>query len=138
MRSQPPSRPVAWANLDADLEKGTLDALRACGPRLRPGSRLHLHELLKLPDLDRARQWMVSPAAWRKGPGNVAPPSDEARALFAWLRRAGGGTGRGLALRLELLSVASPRNLEAAVLVVRRSRLEAPRRGRGVQVRYSR
>ena len=67
LASQPAERPIAWINLDADLEGGTSIALNACGPRLREGSLLHMHELLKLPDHQRASDWMADKRSWTRG-----------------------------------------------------------------------
>ena len=130
-------RPVAWASIDCDLATGTRDVLRAIGPRIVPGSRLHFHELLKTPDLDRAASWLRSTggaagrveqegggkAAARGGasevpratPGNVLPPSDEARALYEWLRS-------HPRVVLELDATQSKGNREAALTVCRRAR----------------
>ena len=109
LAKQPSDRPIAWMNLDCDLEGGTSVVLNACGPRLRPGSRLHFHELLKLPDIDRASAWMRDKRSWARGVTSAAPPSDEARALHLWLR-----ANPDVVLSLDGRSGA--RNREAALL----------------------
>jgi hypothetical protein len=113
LRQQPPTRPLAWANVDVDLYSGTRDALYNLGPRLRAGSRLHFHELLKLPDINRATDRLRTSAPAHREPGNAVPPSDEGRALFEWLR-----AEPGVALQVDdTQSLANP---EAVVLTVLR------------------
>ena len=116
LRSQPAERPVAWVSVDCDLEAGARDALAMLGARLRPGTRLHLHELLTFHDNTLGRV-MVSAnsnvAVAQLLSGKVPPLSDEARALHAWLESLPVG------VELELLPVASYEH-QAASLVVRR------------------
>ena len=97
-------RPLAWVNIDCDLYAGTRDALQALGARMCPGSVVHFHELLK------DRFWK----ARHLERGNTAAlvPSEEARALYEWLR------ARPRA-RLEMLDVVSRANSDAAAMVVR-------------------
>ena len=117
LASQPLDRRVAWCNIDCDLYHGSLDVLNAIGPRLARGTRLHFHELLKLPDLERATAWLRSSGRGGKAPrqpGNAIPPSDEARALHEWLRM-----DRNAGVQLELDSTQSWQNREAALFVVR-------------------
>ena len=96
LASRPERQPVAWASIDCDLESGARDALAPLGLRLRPGTRLHFHELL-------------CPVRCAAG---SPEPSDEARALHAWLQTLGPG------VEFELLPVTSSWQ-ESAVLVVR-------------------
>jgi hypothetical protein len=135
LAAQPSSRPVAWASIDCDLYHGTRDVLASLAPRLALGTRLHFHELLKLPDLGRATRWLEStgehgasaakrPRAKRAHHSDGAiPPSDEARALWEWLRSEP-------SVLLELDATHSARKREPALLVVRRTSLGAGTRGR--------
>jgi len=42
-------RPLAWLNVDLDLYGGTIAALRALGPHVVRGGRIHFHELQSEP-----------------------------------------------------------------------------------------
>lgn len=116
LRAQPAERPLAWASIDCDLEAGAREALAMLGARLRPGTRLHLHELLTfrneaLGRLTVSANSKVAVAQLLSGKG--LPLSDEARALHAWL------ASLPVGVELELLNVASYEH-QAASLVVRR------------------
>lgn len=137
LAAQRSSRRVAWASVDCDLYTGTRDVLTAIGPRLAVGTRLHFHELLKLPDRGQTTAWLSATgggggsgrgavlgragghnrrqararAAKTPEPGNAVPPSDEARALHEWLRR-------NPRSQLSVDNTQSARNWEAVMLVV--------------------
>jgi len=96
-------RPLAWTNIDCDLYGGTRDALGALGDRVCPGTRIHFHELLK------DRFWKAKHLAHGRLDSVVA--SEEARALYEWLRTQPG-------LQLELLDLTSISNSDAAAFVV--------------------
>ena len=99
-----PGAPLAWANVDCDLYAGARDALTLLGPRVRVGSRLHFHELV------HGHKWNTI-----ADPGHSLPDyplSDEARALYEWLRF-------NPLTALELLNIKSPMNTQAAAFVVR-------------------
>ena len=98
-------RPLAWASIDCDLYGGTRDALFALGPRLCAGTRLHFHELLK------DRYWKAR--SLEAGRLESLVPSEEARALYEWLRTMPG-------LELELLDVTAISNSDAAAFVVKK------------------
>jgi len=98
-------RPLAFANIDCDLYAGALDALRHLGPRMCAGTRLHFHELLH----DRV---LTARKLKSHRPTSELSPSDEARALYEWLRQQPGA-------ELELVDVVSTSNSEAAAFVVR-------------------
>lgn len=117
LMATPRQRPLAWASIDCDLYRGTRDVLQNIGTRLRRGTRLHFHELMKLPDIDRAVKWLESTGSGRSrpksAPGNAIPPSDEARALHEWLHK----SERNLLLELD--ATRDKRQPEAAVFIVR-------------------
>lgn len=99
-----PDSPLAWVNVDCDLYGGTRDVLALLGPRIRVGSRLHFHELMV------GTRWNTIADPGHKIPDY--PLSEEARALYEWLR----DHPRAV---LELLPVKSPMNTQAAAFVAR-------------------
>lgn len=102
----PRGRPLAWANIDCDLYAGTRDALGVLSPHICRGTRLHFHELLK------DRYWKAKRLA--EGNHNALVPSEEARALYEWLRA-------HPSVELELLDVVSQVNSDAAAFRVLRA-----------------
>ena len=98
------SAPLAWVSVDCDLYAGARDVLALLGPHIRAGTRLHFHEIIY------GHKWLT---AFNK---NHTPPdyplSDEARALYEWLR------AHPKAL-LELRPVKSMTNTQAAAFVAR-------------------
>ena len=98
------NKPLAYTNIDCDLYGGTVDALQNLGPRMCIGTLIHFHELLK------DRFWKAKHL--EKGNYDAVVASEEARALYEWLR------ARPTTV-LELSDVQSSSNSDAAVLVVR-------------------
>ena len=103
-------RPLAWANIDCDLYAGTRDALLELSGRLCVGTRLHFHELLK------DRYWKARHL--ERANYRAIVPSEEARALYEWLRARPG-------VELELSDVVSQANSDAAAMIVRRPPADA-------------
>ena len=80
LRQQPRSRPLAWANIDCDLYQGAREALELLTARLRPATLLHFHDIIAMgPDA-------AATLGALRTKGLLPRPSDEARALHAWLR----------------------------------------------------
>ena len=98
-------RPLAWANIDCDLYRGTADALTELRPRLCDGTRLHFHEILK------DRFWKAKHL--EKGHTAAVVPSEEARALYEFLRD-------DADVEIELGDVVSQVNSDAGLFIVRR------------------
>ena len=98
------AKPLAWANIDCDLYGGTVDALAELGARMCSGSVIHFHELLK------DRFWKARHLT--RGNVHALVPSEEARALYEWLRARP-------KTQLEMLDVISQANSDAAAVIVR-------------------
>jgi hypothetical protein len=103
-------RPLVWTNIDCDLYAGTRDALLELNGRLCTGTRIHFHELLK------DRYWKARHL--ERANYKALVPSEEARALYEWLRAHPD-------VELELSDVISQANSDAAALIVRRPPAEA-------------
>lgn len=73
-----PSRPLAWLNADLDLYGGTIAALKALGPRVVRGTRLHFHELQSEPHTH-------TPAIPGQNGGHLGGVVHEVRALRDFL-----------------------------------------------------
>ena len=114
-------RPLAWTNIDCDLYGGTVDALTNLRGRLCPGTRIHFHELLK------DRYWKARHL--EKGNVKAVVASEEARALYEFLRDEAKGVKEGAGVQLELGDVVSQVNSDAAVFAVRRATREAAAAG---------
>jgi hypothetical protein len=99
------AHPVAWANVDCDLLSSSRQVLSMLHPRLRSGTRLHFHELISSADW----RWYAQRPLSEPQPNT--PISDEALALFEWLR-----VHRGMVLKL--LEVKSVQNSESAAFEV--------------------
>ena len=100
----PANAPLAWVNVDCDLYDGARTALRHLQPRIREGSRLHFHELLY------GHRWQTIADKGQSIPRY--PLSDEAKALYEWLRAHPDTL-------LELRPVKSVMNQQAVAFVVR-------------------
>lgn len=99
------AHPVAWANVDCDLLSSSRQVLSMLHPRLRPGTRLHFHELLTSAD------WRWYAERPMNEPQPSAPLSDEALALFEWLNA-------HPVTVLQLAEVKSVQNSESAAFEV--------------------
>lgn len=93
-----PSEPLAWANIDCDLYVGAIGVLSALGHRMRRGTRLHFHELMRRGVTYRfvaLNPHGKSAVTWKSHEGKprirkvMERPlvaTDETRALHEWLR----------------------------------------------------
>ena len=120
-----PGEPIAWANVDCDLYAGARDVLSAMGDRVRRGTRLHFHELIRRGVAFRfvaLNPHSMPAVAWKddQGKNNVRrymqrplKPTDETKALHEWLRASP-------ARALEMLQLASVTNTEAVAFRVLR------------------